>query len=50
MTFILYNNNRFPIERIIGPYFEDGKCELELEAWKHPERPNHIGINFDQNL
>jgi hypothetical protein len=34
---------RFPIERIIGPYFEDGKCELDLEAWKHPERPSHIG-------
>jgi hypothetical protein len=50
MAFIFKNNNRFPIERIIGPYFEDGKCELELEAWKHPERPNHIGINFDQNL
>ena len=35
---------RFPIERVLGPYFEDGKCELDLEVWKHPERTSHIGI------
>ena len=33
----------FPIERLLGSYFEDGKIELDLEVWKHPERPHHIG-------
>lgn len=37
---------KFPIERILGEYFEDGKCELDLEAWKHPERHTHIGKNY----
>lgn len=35
--------NRFPVERVLGEYVEDGKCELWLEVWKHPERPSHIG-------
>lgn len=34
---------KFPIERLLGTYFEDGKIELDLEVWKHPERPHHIG-------
>ncbi|RNA02031.1 lipoxygenase homology domain-containing 1-like [Brachionus plicatilis] len=33
---------KFPIDRVLGEYFEDGKCELDLEVWKHPERHSHI--------
>lgn len=33
---------RFPVERVLGEYVEDGRCELNLEVWKHPERPHHI--------
>ena len=35
-------NFRFPVERILGTYFEDGKIEIDLEVWKHPERQPHI--------
>ena len=38
--------NRFPIDRSIGLYSEDGKCELSLEAWKHPERKSLIDYNI----
>jgi hypothetical protein len=34
--------SRFPVERMLGEYVEDGKCELELEVWKHPEHVNLI--------
>lgn len=42
----LFLKFRFPIERVLGEYFEDGRCELDLEVWKHPERPSHIGIHW----
>ena len=25
----------------MGAFLEDGKCELDLEVWKHPERMAH---------
>ncbi len=34
---------KFPVERALGSFLEDGKCELDLKVWKHPERNNHIG-------
>lgn len=31
------------MERVLGEFYEDGKCDIDLIVWKHPERPNHIG-------
>ena len=30
----------------MGSFLEDGKCELELEVWKHPKRNSLIDYKF----
>jgi hypothetical protein len=46
LTWRFIYKNRFPIERSIGLFSEDGKCELSLDVWKHPERKALIEYNI----
>ncbi len=34
---------KFPVERWLGSFRDDGRCQLDLEVWKHPERVVNIG-------
>lgn len=42
---------KFPVERGLGEYIEDGRCDIDLEAWKHPELLTNIeyevSLQFD---
>jgi hypothetical protein len=34
---------KFPVERLLGEFVQDGKCDLDLQVWKHPQNDNHSG-------
>jgi len=41
---------KFPVERWLGAFKDDGKCELNLEVWKHPEKLLNIGMACNKEL